>query len=71
MLHGCAIGPGYAIALDGRMLKTPKRQPMVLPTEALALAVAAEWAAQTDKLRSYTMPLVPSKPTKIQNKRCV
>ncbi len=32
--------------LDHRVLKTPARQPLVVPTQALALAIAAEWEWQ-------------------------
>jgi chaperone required for assembly of F1-ATPase len=36
----------HAIALDGRLVKTPMKLPLQLPRRALAEAVAAEWAAQ-------------------------
>jgi chaperone required for assembly of F1-ATPase len=36
---------GFAILLDRRPLRTPAKVPCVLPTRALAEAVAAEWAA--------------------------
>lgn len=48
---------GYTIALDGRPVRTPAKAPLVLPTRALADAVAAEWAAQVDEVRPETMPL--------------
>lgn len=35
--------PGFQIALDGRLLKTPAKSPLVLPSKALALAIAAEY----------------------------
>jgi chaperone required for assembly of F1-ATPase len=37
----------FRVLLDGRVLKTPQRNPLYLPNEALALLVAAEWDAQT------------------------
>jgi chaperone required for assembly of F1-ATPase len=37
---------GWAILLDGRNLRTPKAEPMRLPTRAAAEQVAGEWAAQ-------------------------
>jgi chaperone required for assembly of F1-ATPase len=46
---------GFAILLDGRRLRTPKAQPMVLPTRALADQVAAEWEAQADIIEMATM----------------
>jgi chaperone required for assembly of F1-ATPase len=47
----------FGIALDGRPLPTPARKPYTLPTEALADAIAAEWAAQDKDIRPSTMPL--------------
>lgn len=37
---------GFSIALDRRPLRTPARAPLLLPTRALAEAIAGEWAAQ-------------------------
>jgi len=39
---------GFAILLDGRAVRTPMRQRLVLPTRALGEMVAAEWDAQVD-----------------------
>ncbi|OYW83842.1 MAG: hypothetical protein B7Z22_11840, partial [Hyphomonas sp. 32-62-5] len=36
------LGDGWTIALDGRTIKTPARAGLVLPTQALADALAAE-----------------------------
>lgn len=48
----------FAIHLDGRAVKTPARHPLIIPAApALARAVAAEWAAQEDKVDPRTMPL--------------
>ena len=44
--------------LDSRVLKTPARQPLVLPTRTLALAVAAEWEWQASRIQPFTMPLM-------------
>src|SRR4051812_1360735 len=49
---------GWRIALDGKVVKTPARNPLVLPTQALAEAIAAEWAAQDVKIKPNTMPLM-------------
>jgi chaperone required for assembly of F1-ATPase len=46
-----------SIALDGRPVKTPGKALLALPTEALARAVADEWAAQGEKIKPSTMPL--------------
>ena len=37
---------GWGIALDGRPVRTPARAPLVVPSEELAEAIAAEWNAQ-------------------------
>ena len=47
---------GYAVTLDGRTPRSPGNRPLVLPTEALARFVAAEWEAQADFIRIATMP---------------
>lgn len=46
---------GWQVQLDGRNLRTPKAQLMVLPTRAVADQVAQEWAAQTDVVEMATM----------------
>ncbi len=48
---------GWQVQLDGRGVKTPKRAPLVLPTEPLAEAIAAEWDAQGTSIDPRTMPL--------------
>lgn len=47
----------YAIHLDGRVAKTPKRQPLSTPYEALAVAVAEEWARVDGAIDTNAMPL--------------
>lgn len=55
---GIGRGEGdFALLLDGRGARTPGRSPLVLPTEALAQAVAAEWDSQGETIRPETMPL--------------
>lgn len=51
-----AVADG-AILLDGKPVKTPARAALVLPTPALAEAVAAEWRAQGDEIDPRTMRL--------------
>jgi chaperone required for assembly of F1-ATPase len=46
---------GFAILLDTRPVRTPLKAPLILPTEALAREVAAEWQAQTGTVNP-TMP---------------
>src|SRR5690606_8260637 len=47
----------FAIQLDGRPVKTPARNPLHLPTYALADAIVAEWEAQGEDIDPVTMPL--------------
>jgi len=48
---------GFAIALDGKPVRTPTGQPLVIPDRAIAQAVADEWNAQTDFIDPMTMPM--------------
>ena len=43
--------------LDGKPVRTPARSALVLPTLALAQAIAAEWDAQGELLDPNAMPL--------------
>ena len=55
---GAALGKRYAVTLDGKTVKTPRQQPLQLPTRALAYAVAHEWDAQKRDIRPATMPIM-------------
>ena len=48
---------GHGVALDGRLVKTPGRRDLIVPTQALAAEIAAEWEAQQEEIRRETMPL--------------
>ncbi len=48
---------GYAILLDGRAVKTPSKQTVMLPTASLAEAVAQEWRAQSEEIDMNSMYL--------------
>jgi chaperone required for assembly of F1-ATPase len=48
---------GVALFLDDRPVKTPARNPLTVPTDELAEAIAAEWNAQGEKIDPRTMPL--------------
>jgi chaperone required for assembly of F1-ATPase len=48
---------GFAITLDGKPIRTPSGRQVVIPARALADAVAAEWAAQSEAIDPVTMPL--------------
>lgn len=43
-------GAGWQVKLDGRGVKTQGGRPQVVPTQALAEALAAEWAAQGEEI---------------------
>jgi chaperone required for assembly of F1-ATPase len=49
---------GFAVTLDGKAIRTPAKQPLVVPTRALAEAIAAEWQAQDETVRPDTMPMM-------------
>jgi chaperone required for assembly of F1-ATPase len=52
-----AMGEGFALMLDGRIAKTPAKHDFVVPTQALAEAIAGEWGAQQEKIDFAAMPL--------------
>lgn len=45
-----AVDGGWEVRLDGRAIKTPGKRPQIVPTHALAEAMAAEWAGQGDEI---------------------
>jgi len=49
---------GFAVGLDGKVPKTPAMKPVVVPSEPVAQAMAAEWSAQGEFIDPQTMPLV-------------
>ncbi|NIZ14811.1 ATP12 family chaperone protein [Phaeobacter sp. HF9A] len=49
-------GDGFAVALDGRRVKTPVKAPLLVPTRALAEAIAREWEAQEGVIDPLSMP---------------
>lgn len=48
---------GYSIRLDGKPVKTPSGKILTSPTEKLAQAIVAEWAAQEMNIVPDSMPL--------------
>lgn len=55
-----AVAPvdgGWTIRLDDRPVRTPARAALVLPTAALADAVAAEWRGQGESVDPAAMPM--------------
>jgi chaperone required for assembly of F1-ATPase len=51
-----AVGPGFAIRLDARPVKTPKRAELILPNQVLADAVVHEWEAVGEQIDPILMP---------------
>ena len=50
------VGNGYSVLLDGRVVNTPAKAPLILPTLQLAKAIATEWRAQGEVLDPAAMP---------------
>jgi len=51
------VGGTFGITLDGRPVKTPGGALLALSTAALAEAIAAEWAGQSETIDQRAMPL--------------
>lgn len=51
---------GFGVRLDGRVVRTPAKAALIVPTRALAQAIAAEWDAQEGKIDPNTMPFTRS-----------
>lgn len=51
---------GWAVALDGKPIKTPAKRPFAAPTKALAEAAAAEWDGQEGEIKPAAMPITKS-----------
>jgi ATP synthase F1 complex assembly factor 2 len=57
----------WRVTLDDRVLRTPKRNEYGFATKSLAVAVAMEWEAQTDRVAPFTMPLTGLSATAIDH----
>lgn len=62
-------GTGWRVHLDGKPLRSPAKQDFDIPTRALAEAIAAEWAAQGERVAPQTMPLMQLAATAIDRVR--
>ncbi|NNK78188.1 MAG: ATPase [Litoreibacter sp.] len=51
---------GFAVHLDDRLVRTPAKSALLLPTEAMAQAIVSEWDAQEGKIDPSTMPVTRS-----------
>ena len=58
-------GGTYSVRLDGRVIKTPAKVHLHLPTHALAVAIAEEWDAQVTDIDPTAMPLMQAAATAI------
>jgi chaperone required for assembly of F1-ATPase len=56
---------GWIVRLDSRSLHTPSKRPLKVPTEAMAAAMAGEWAAQGERIDPRTMPVTRAANTAI------
>ena len=59
-VHVVLSETGYFIKLDDKVLKTPAKKQMMLPTEVLAKKVASEWDEQVEEIDPVTMPFTKS-----------
>ena len=48
---------GFAVALDGKPIKTPSGRIVAVPSRVIADAMAAEWEAQQEHIDPTTMPM--------------
>jgi chaperone required for assembly of F1-ATPase len=48
---------GWGVELDGKPVRTPARKPLMVPTEALAEAIAQEWNSAGETIDPQGMPL--------------
>lgn len=57
--ENCSLSHGqyWAVALDGRILKTMYKDTMPIPSRALAVAIAEEWESQKEKIDLKTLHL--------------
>lgn len=52
-----ADAKGFAILLDGKSVRTPARNELIVPTAILAQAIAGEWRDQGEDIDPMSMPL--------------
>lgn len=50
-------GSEWVVRLDGRALRTPMEHRLAVPSEHMAMVIAAEWEAQKKKILPDTMPV--------------
>lgn len=55
-----SVSGGYTVHLDGRPVRTPAKAALIVPTQALAEAIAAEWQRQEGQIEPNSMPFTRS-----------
>jgi len=60
---------GHSVHLDTRQVLTPGKLPLIVPTRAMAEAIAAEWDAQQGEIQPLTMPVTRSANSAIERVR--
>ncbi|OCX58656.1 ATPase [Thioclava sp. SK-1] len=58
--HSTEVEGGFSVALDGRPVRTPAKAALIVPSRALADAIAQEWDAQLEVIDPTTMPMTRS-----------
>lgn len=54
------VSGGYTVHLDGRPVRTPAKAALIVPTQALAETIAAEWQRQEGQIDPKSMPFTRS-----------
>ena len=49
---------GHQIELDGKVVRTPLRKILAVPSSALGQAIADEWASQKETIKPHSMPMM-------------
>ena len=52
------VASGFGVLLDGKPVRTPSGNALILPAEKLAEAIAAEWREQGEAVIATAMPLL-------------
>jgi chaperone required for assembly of F1-ATPase len=65
LVSTCKEVGGYGVLLDGKPVKTSGKKSLLAPTQGIADALMAEWAAQKDEIDPQSMPFTQILNTKI------
>ena len=53
----CAVQGGHTVKLDDKAIRTPAKSSLLVPSRALARAIAEEWNSQAERVEPATMPI--------------